>query len=191
MANTTWWSEDQYGQKTTHEEFTGSNINKASVGFGVGALSFGTNILSNYMQLSSALDQSDALEFKASRYRFKAKRSRLAAEAATTQTKLNNTILMEQFNETQALQTVQFSMQGRSGATVANIIRQDQERLNWDREFMELSGIMQRTNLELEAVGYEMDAAQSDIAAAKGVKSAYKQAAVGLLQSGAKASKLL
>lgn len=154
----------------------------------VGALSFGTSVLSNYMQLSSAMDQSDALEFQASRYRFKAKRSRLAAEAATTQTKLNNTILQEQFNETQSLQAVQFAMQGRSGATVANIIRQDQENLNWDKEFMELSGIIQRTNIELDAVGYGMDAAQSDIAAARGRKGAYKDAAVGLLQSGLSAA---
>ena len=48
---------------------------------GAGAVSFGTSILSNYMQLQSKLDQSEALEFRADRYKFKEKRARLAAEA--------------------------------------------------------------------------------------------------------------
>jgi len=157
----------------------------------VAAAAFGTGILSNYMQLQSNLDQSDALEFKASRYKFKAQRSRLAAEAATTQTKLNNTILMEEFNETQSLQAVQFAMQGRTGATVANIIAQDQENLNWDKEFMELSGIIKRTNLELDAAGYEMDAAQADMAAAKRKRGAYKMGGIGLLQAGTSAAQIL
>ena len=155
------------------------------------ALSFGTNVLSNYMQLQSQLDQSDALEFKASRYKFKAKRSRLAAQAATTQTKLNNTILQEEFNTTQANQAVMFAMQGRSGTTVANIISQDQENLNWDKQFMELSGIMESTSLELDAVGYDMDAAQSKIAAARTKKSGYMGSAIGLLSGGTSAAQIL
>lgn len=155
---------------------------------GVGMASFGTSILSNYMQLQSELDQSDALDHQAGRYLFKAERSMLAAEAATTQTKLNNTLLQERFNETQALQATQFAMQGRSGATVANIIRQDQENLNWDQEFMELSGIMERTNIELDATGYRMDAAESKRGAAIGRQAAYKGAAVGLLGAGVKAA---
>ena len=157
----------------------------------VNMASFGTSILSNYMQLQSDLDQSDALDHQAGRYKFKAQRSMLAAEAATTQTKLNNTILQEQFNETQALQATQFAMQGRSGATVANIIRQDQENLNWDKQFMELSGIIEKTNLELDATGYRMDAAESSKAAATSRQGAYKSAAVGLLGAATKAATIV
>ena len=153
--------------------------------------SFGSSVLSNYMQLQSDLDQSDALDYQASRYTFKAERSKLAAEAATIQTKLNNTILQEQFNETQALQATQFAMQGRSGATIANIIRQDQENLNWDKEFMELSGIIEKSNLELDATGYRIDAAESKKAAATGRTSAYKKQAIGLLGAGLKAATIV
>lgn len=168
------------------EEYKGSNA-----WAGVGMASFATGVASNYMQLQSSLEESNALQFQASRYKFKAKRSRLAAEAATTQTKLNNVILQEQYNETQALQAVQFAMQGRSGATVANIIAQDQENLNWDKQFMELSGIIQATDYELEAIGYDMDAAGAKSAAAKKVQSGYKQAAVGLLSSAVKAATIV
>jgi len=158
---------------------------------GIAALSLGTNVLSNYYQLQSQLDQSDALEFKASRYKFKAQRSRMAAEAATNQTKLNNTILQEEFNQTQANQAVMFAMQGRSGATVANIISQDQENLNWDRQFMELSGIMESTSLELDAVGYEMDAAQATMAAARTKKGGFRGAGLGLLGGATSAAQIL
>lgn len=170
---------------------TTSGYQGSSAWGGMSAVSFGTGLLSNYMQLQAQLDQSDALEFQASRYKFKAKRSKLAAEAAVTQTKLNNTILQEQFNETQSLQAVKFAMQGRTGATIENIISQDQENLNWDKQFMELSGIIEKTNLQLDAAGYEMDAAQAGMAAARGRTSAYKQQAVGLLSSGAKLATLI
>lgn len=160
------------------------------IGTALGVASFGTNILSNYMQLQGQLDKSEALEFQAGRYKFKAQRSRLAAESARIQTRLNSTLMQEKYNETQSLQAVQFAMQGRSGATVANIIRQDQENLNWDKKFMELSGIIQATDLELEATGYDIDAASTRIAAARGVQDAYSGAAVGLLQSATSAAKL-
>ena len=155
------------------------------------AASFGTSVLSNYMQLQSAEDQSDALESQANRYRFKAQRSKLAAESARIQTDLNNTILMEKFNETQSLQAVEFAMQGRSGATIANIIAQDQESLNWDKQFMELSGIIEATGHELQAQGFIQDAAATDMAAAKKISSAYTKNALGLLQSGASLAQIL
>jgi len=153
--------------------------------------SFATGVASNYMQLQGDLDKSKALEYEADRYRFKAERSRMAADAARTQTKLNNTILQENYNETQANDAVKYAMQGRSGATIANIIRQDEENLNWDKRFMELSGTIEATNLELESAGYEMDAASTDVAAAKGVQSAYKKSALGLLSSVTKTAKIL
>jgi len=158
------------------DEYQGSNAYA-----GVAAFSFGTSVLSNYMQINAAEDKADALEYSASRYRFKAERSQLAAESARTQTLLNNTLLLEEFNNTQALQAVQFTAQGRTGATVANIIRQDQENLNWDREFMKSSGEIEALNLELDAQGYMQDAAATDMAAAKSVRTAYKQGAIGLL----------
>ena len=158
---------------------------------GIAGASIKTDILSNYMQLKASEAQASSLQYQASRYKFKAERSMLAAESAKIQTKLNNTILQERFNETQALQTVQFAMQGRSGATVANIIKQDQENLNWDKQFMELSGIIEKTNLELDATGYRMDAAQAVIASANTIKSGYRQQAVGLLSAGVSAAKLV
>ena len=158
---------------------------------GMAVASFSTSVASNYMQLQSSLDQSDALEIQASRYKFKASRSKLAAESARTQTKLNNTIMQEQFNETQSLQAVQFAMQGRSGATVANIIAQDQEQLNWDKEFMRLSGIIEATGYELDAQGYLQDAAAQEIAASETTRGGYRSAGIGLLNSGFSAASLL
>lgn len=157
----------------------------------IAGISLASSVAGNYMQLEADLDQSKALEYEASRYEFKAEKSRLAAESARTQTKLNNTILQEQYNETQANQAVQFAMQGRTGATVANIIRQDQENLNWDKAFMELSGIMEATSLEMDATGYDINAASTRIAAAKGVEGAYRKAAVGLLSSVADTAKIV
>ncbi len=154
------------------------------------AASFGTSLLSNYSQLQSTLDQADSLVYQASRFDYKAERSKLAAESARTQTKLNNTILQENYNETQANQAVKFAMQGRTGATVANIIKQDQQNLNWDKKFMELSGIIEATNYELDAIGYKKDAAQSKQGAAEKVKSGYRNQAIGLLSSGLKSAQL-
>lgn len=155
------------------------------------AASFGANIASNYAQLQASTAQAEGLEYQASRYRFKAERSRIAADSARIQTNLNNTILQEKFNETQALQATQFAMQGRSGATIANIISQDQENLNWDKEFMKLSGTIQATDLELDALGYEQDASQSDIAAIKTRRAGRSAATLGLLTGGISASQLL
>ena len=168
------------------EEYQGSNA-----WAGVAGASITTDIFSNYMQLQASKAKAQSLEYQAGRYKYKAERSRMAAESAKIQTKLNNTILQEQFNETQSLQTAKFAMQGRTGATVANIIRQDQENLNWDKQFMALSGIIESTSLELDATGYEMDAAQASMASARTIKSGYRQATVGLLSTAAKTATIV
>lgn len=158
---------------------------------GLAGASLFSSMAGNYSQLQSDLDMSKSLEYQATRYSQRADRSRLAAQAARSQTKLNNTILQEQYNETQANQAVMFAMQGRTGGTVANIIKQDTENLNWDKKFMELSGIMEATNLELDATGYDIDATSTRSAAAQGIRSAYNKSAMGLLSSVADTAKIV
>ena len=149
------------------EEYKGSNA-----WAGVGMAGIATGMLSNYMQLDAAKDQ-------AASYLYKADRAKIAGEAALTQSKYNNLILQERFNETQAYQAVAFAMQGRSGATIANIISRDQENLNWDKKFMELSGIITKA-------GHDIDSAGMRKASAETITTGYKQAAVGLLSTAAK-----
>jgi len=186
LSDTQYYSTDSSGKQTTHEAYTGSNA-----WAGVGMASFASGVFENYMQLQASKAKAQSLEYQAGRYKYKAERSRMAAESAKTQTKLNNTILQEQYNETQSLQAVKFAMQGRTGATVENIIKQDQENLNWDKAFMELSGIIESTSLELDATGYEMDAAQASMASARTTKSGYRQATVGLLSTAAKSATIV
>jgi hypothetical protein len=130
-----------------------------------------------YQQLESKKAEAEA-------YKFNAQRSRMAGQAALTQSKLNNAVLQERFNETQALQNVAFAVQGRSGATIANIISQDQENLNWDKKFMELSGVISKA-------GYDIDAAGQEIAASQAIKSGYQQAAVGMLEAASSMAKVV
>ena len=149
-------------------------VNKYAIGATIGAA---TDIAGTYLQLQAKKAEADS-------YKFSAQRSRMAGQAALTQSKLNNVLLQERFNETQAMQNVAFAVQGRSGATIANIISRDQENLNWDKKFMELSGIISKA-------GHDIDAAGQEIAASQAIKSGYQQAAVGLLSTVAKAATVL
>ena len=56
---------------------------------------------------------------------------------------------------------------------------------------MELSGIIQKTGLELEAQGFMQDAAASDMAAARGINSGFRQGALGLLGTGLTAAMIV
>ena len=147
-------------------------INEPNNNYATGAMiGAGAGIAGTYLQLEAQKAEADS-------YKFSAQRSKIAGQAALTQSKLNNMLLQERFNETQAMQNVAFAVQGRSGATIANIISRDQENLNWDKKFMELSGIISKA-------GHDIDAAGQEIAAAQAIKSGYQQAAVGLLSTAA------
>lgn len=158
--------------KPSYLDYQGSN---AWAGFGMAGI--GTDLLSGYMQLQSAEQEANA-------YKFKADRIQLAGQFAKMQADYNNVLLQKRFNETQAVQNVMFAVQGRTGGTVANIARQDAENLAWDMEFMKQSGI-------IEQAGYEMDAAQSRIAAVETMQSARKAQAIGLLSTGLKAATMV
>ena len=136
-----------------------------------------SSAMASHMQIGAAEDQADS-------YKFKAERAKMAGEFAMTQTKLNNANLMAQYNETQANAVLMGAIQGRSGATLANIAAQDAENLAWDMEFMELSGIVQKAGYDIDAAGYRQ-------AGAEGIQSAYKKSAVGLLGSATKFAKVL
>jgi hypothetical protein len=101
---------------------------------------------------------------------------RVQAKQAVSAARLTNLKLNRRYNEITSNQAVTFAAQGRSFASgsIQNILREDQERLNWDLDFNELSGQAGKLGLEAEAKGFEA----ASMAAGKGAFTK------GLLQFG-------
>lgn len=75
-------------------------------------------------------------------YQMKAAARRAQAQEAVSTAKFTSLKLKERYNEIGSSQAVMFSAQGRSlsSGSIQNILRVDQEKLQWDLDYTELAG---------------------------------------------------
>lgn len=79
------------------------------------------------------------------------------AQQAVSAAKLTNLKLRRRYNDITSNQAVTFAASGRSLASgsIQNILREDQERLNWDLDFTELAGQAGKAGIEADIPGFE------------------------------------
>jgi len=161
-----------------NKAYQGSN---AWAGFGA------AGVASDMMQYQNTVDQyehqSNALLDKAQNYRFQANRIELAAQGAQVQTELNVLNMQQEFNNTQEQQMVKLAIQGRSGGSINAIVRNDQENLAWDKEMMELSGMIKQQNYGLDIASLNVDEARTKRSAAETKLQGFNEAPMALLNT--------
>lgn len=108
--------------------------------------------------VASAISSIYAGKTAAIGYKMQAAARRAQASQAVSMAKMNNLKLQQQYNDAQASQIVMGAAQGRSGATLANIARVDKSNLEWDKEYMRLSGEYQSVGILADAMGYDVSA---------------------------------
>ena len=79
---------------------------------------------------------------------------KVAAQQSLNVAKLNNLKLQKSYNDTASTQATMFATQGRSFASgsIQNILRQDQENLEWDKAYMTLTGEYENAALTAGAI---------------------------------------
>ena len=79
---------------------------------------------------------------------------KVQAQQARNAAKMVSLSLKEKYNNVASNQAITFAAQGRSTASgsVQNLMRADQERLQWDLDYAEASGDYQAAGIEAEAI---------------------------------------
>jgi len=95
-------------------------------------------------------------------YEVQAATRKVQAQQAVSAAKMTNLRLTQDYNDMAALNAVIGAASGRSfsSGTVQNIMRADQEKLNWDLEYSTLTGKIGKIGMEAEAIGYRSAAEQ-------------------------------
>jgi len=108
------------------------------------------------------------------------------AKRAISSAKLTNLKLRSRYNDITSNQAVTFAASGRNLASgsIQNILRQDQERLNWDLDFTELAGKASAAGIEAGAAGIEADVQGFELAAKAAESGAKTRGLLQLVQTG-------
>ena len=99
-------------------------------------------------------------------FEMQASARRAQAQQAISAAKLTSLKLMRRYNEITSNQAVMFASSGRSLASgsIQNILREDQERLNWDLDYTKLSGEAGAAGINADAMGFELAAKSAESA---------------------------
>jgi len=124
-----------------------------------GAVSVGTGI-------AGAISSIYAGKAAAYGYEMQAATRKAQAQQAVSAAKMTNLRLTQDYNDMASLNAVIGAASGRSfsSGTVQNIMRADQEKLNWDIEYSTLTGRIGKIGMEAEAIGYKSAAKQQRLA---------------------------
>ena len=127
-----------------------SGVPSSSISSAAGAIS---GVASAISTMFAGKTQRIGFEMQASARKAQAKRAISAA-------KLTNLKLRSRYNDITSNQAVTFAASGRSlsSGSIQNILREDQERLNWDLDFTELAGQAGAAGVEADVQGFEMAA---------------------------------
>jgi hypothetical protein len=134
---------------TTSAVATGGAINYAAIGVGFGVVSaiatYNSGVAASYGYKSQAI------------------RAAQAGKQAKTDSKLSALRMSQRYNEVAANQAAVFSSQGRSftSGSIQNMIRVDQENLQWDLDYNKLAGDIGALGVEADVQGYESAARQA------------------------------
>ena len=107
--------------------------------------------------VSAAISGFQVARIKSMGLKAQAAEKRVKGLQAKSIAKLNNLKLQKSYNDTVSNQALLFSTQGRSfsSGSIRNIMREDQERLNWDKEYMKLSQEYQGAGILSDVQGFE------------------------------------
>ncbi len=85
------------------------------------------------------------------------------ASQYVSQAKMTNLRLKQGYNEMASNQAIMFAAQGRSfsGGSVQNLMRADQEKLQWDIDYSKLSGEIGKIGVETDAAGFKAAASSA------------------------------
>ena len=108
-------------------------------------------------------------------YQIQAMQQRAAAQRSISAAKQNNMVMTQNYNDMAAANAVMGAMSGRSSSSgsLLAMSRADQEKLDWDIEWSDLSG----------QIGYGQSMAQAGSLESAGVAAAYGGMQQGLLSA--------
>jgi cystathionine beta-lyase/cystathionine gamma-synthase len=95
-------------------------------------------------------------QIKSLSYETKARTSELQGKQAKLEANYRGMKMKQSYNDIMASNAVMAASSGRSAssATVQNLNRANQERLNWDLDYNEISGALSQMSKEIEASSY-------------------------------------
>jgi len=110
--------------------------------------------------VASAISSIYAGKVQSIGYQMQAAARRSQAGQAVSAAKLTSLKLKERYNEVASSQAVMFAAKGKSfsGGSVQNIMRVDQEKLQWDLDYTELAGEAGTSAALADAEGFETSA---------------------------------
>ncbi len=133
----------------------------------------------NILDFSANLTGVTATSYRAYQYDQEAKSYDLNVQSAKNSGDMISLKLQETYNKTQEQQLLQMMMQGRTGASIDNILRVQDENLNWDLAYNELQTQGKLNKVEQAKIQAQGNKNQAIIGAVSGLGSS----ALGLMSS--------